>query len=125
MWLGVQALFKCLGNARLAEARLARDQDDLAVARLRARPPAQQQIDLFVAADQRGQFRSAQCLKAARDGTPTQHLPTAYWLGVRVQCPEITAIEQVADQTPGGRLDRHGVLLPRYPQLQRQIWSVS
>jgi hypothetical protein len=56
MRLGVQAFFKCRGDARLAEARLARDQYDLAVARLGARPPAQQQVDLFVAANQRGQF---------------------------------------------------------------------
>src|SRR5271157_5175696 len=127
MRLSVQAFFKCRGDARLAEARLARDQYNLAVARLGARPPAQQQVDLFVAADQRGQFRSAQCLEAARHDTLTQHLPTAYWPGVavRVECAEIVAIEQIADQTPGGRLDRHGVRLRRYLQPRRQVWGVA
>src|SRR6516225_12435561 len=127
MRLGVQAFFKCRGNARLADAGLARDQYDLAVARLGALPPAQQQVDLFVAANQRRQFRSAQCLEAARHNTLAQYLPAAYRLGVaaRVECAEIAAIEQVADQTPGGRLDRHGVRLRRYLQPHRQIWCVS
>src|SRR5215831_655820 len=84
MRLGVQAFFKCRGDARLAEARLAGDQYDLAVARLDACPPAQQQVDLFVAANQRGQFRSVQCLEATGDDTLTQHLPMAYCLGVPV-----------------------------------------
>jgi hypothetical protein len=52
MRLGVRAFFKYLGDARLADARLARDQDDLPVARLGARPPAQQQVDLVVTANQ-------------------------------------------------------------------------
>jgi hypothetical protein len=127
MRLGVQALFQCRGDARLANARLARNQYDLADARLGARPPAQQQVDLFVAANQPGQFKSAQCLEAARYNTFTQHLPTPYWLGVavRVECAEIAAIEQVADQTPGRRLDRHGVGLRRYLQPRRQVRGVA
>jgi hypothetical protein len=115
MRFALQAFFKFRGDARLAEARLTRNQDDLAVARLGARPPAQQQVNLFVAANQRGQFRSAQCLEPARHGTLTQHQPAAYRLGVgvRVQRAEVAAVEQIADQTPGGRLDRHGVRLRR------------
>ena len=115
MRFGLQAFFKFRGDARLAEAGLARNEYDLAVASLGARPPAQQQVDLFVAANQRGQFRSVQCLEAARKGALHQHLPTANWLGVavRIECAEIAAIEQVADQTPSGRLDRHGVRLRR------------
>src|ERR1700731_3573906 len=50
MRLGGQAFLKCPGDARLAAPRLACDQYDLAVARPGARPPAQQQVDLFVAA---------------------------------------------------------------------------
>jgi DNA-binding winged helix-turn-helix (wHTH) protein len=63
----------------------------------------------------------------ARHDTLTQHLPTAYRLGVaaRVECAEIAAIEQIADQTPGGRLDRHGVRLRRYLQPHRQVRGVS
>src|SRR6516162_127521 len=127
MRLGVQAFFKCRSDARLADARLARDQYDLAVARRGARPPSQQQADLFVTANQPGHLRSAQCLEAARHDTLTQHLPTPYWLGVavRVQCAEFAAIEQVADQTPGGRLDCHGVGLHRYLQPRRQVRGLA
>jgi hypothetical protein len=127
MRLGVQAFFKCRGDTRLADARLAGDQYDLAVARLGARPPAQQQVDLFVAANQRGQFRSVQCLEAAGYDTLTQHLPMAYWPGVavRVECAEIVAIEQIADQTPGDGLDRHSARLRRHLQPDRQVWSVA
>src|SRR5208282_1054063 len=125
--LGLQAFFKCRDDPRLTDAGLPGNQYDLAITGLGAGPPAQQQVDLFVAANQRGQFRSAQCLEAARHDTLTQHLPTAYWPGVavRVECAEIVAIEQIADQTPGGRLDRHGVRLRRYLQPRRQVWSVS
>jgi len=56
MRLAMQPFFQCLGGARLPEARLARHQYDLTVTRLGARPPTQQQVDLFVAANQRGQF---------------------------------------------------------------------
>ena len=127
MRLGVQAFLKCRGDARLADAGLARDQHDLAVARLGARPAAQQQVDLLVAADQRGQRRSAQCLEPARHDTLTQHLPTAHRLGVavRVDCAEIAAVEQIADQTPGGRVDRHRVRLRRYLQPRGQVGGVA
>jgi len=51
--LGVQALRQCRGDARLANTGFARDQHDLAVPGLDARPKAQQQVDFFVASDQR------------------------------------------------------------------------
>ena len=75
MRLGAEALRQCRSDARLADAGFARDQHDLAVARLGARPAAQQQVDLLVAADQRGQRRSAQRLEPARDDARTQYLP--------------------------------------------------
>ena len=73
------------------------------------------------------QLRSVQCLEAAGDDTLAQHLPTAHWFGVavRVECAEIAAIEQIADQTPGGRLDRHGARLRRHLQPHRQVWSIA
>ena len=100
MRLGVEALLQCRGDARLAEAGFARDQHDLAVARLGARPAAQQQVDLLVAADQRGQRRSAQCLEPARDGTRTQHLPGRHRRGdaLDLDGAEIAVLEEIADQ---------------------------
>jgi hypothetical protein len=41
MRLGMEALRQCRGDARLAEAGFARDQHDLAIARLGTRPAAQ------------------------------------------------------------------------------------
>ena len=83
------------------------DQHDLAVAGLGARPAAQQQVDLLVAADQRGQRRSAQCLEPARDDARTQHLPGRHRPGdaLELDGAEIAALEQVADQPPRGRGD--------------------
>src|SRR5271155_211558 len=57
MRLGVKPLRQCCGDARLAETGFAGDQHDLAVPRLGARPAAQQQVDLLVAADQPAQCR--------------------------------------------------------------------
>jgi CheY-like chemotaxis protein len=45
---------------------------------LGACPAAQQQIDLLVTSDQRGQRRAAQRLEAALDGTWAQHLPSRH-----------------------------------------------
>jgi hypothetical protein len=63
--LAVQALRQCCGDAGLADARFAGDQHDLAVAALGALPAPQQQLDLLVAADQRGQRQAAQSLETA------------------------------------------------------------
>src|SRR5882762_1411693 len=41
IWLGVEALLQCRNDARLADAGFARDQHDLAVAGLGARPAPQ------------------------------------------------------------------------------------
>src|SRR5215468_2301506 len=72
MRLLLQALLQCRSDARLADAGLAGDQHDLTVAGLGARPATQQQVDLLVAADQRAQRRSVQCLEAARNGARSQ-----------------------------------------------------
>jgi hypothetical protein len=74
MGFTMEALCQCCGDVRLAEAGFARDQHDLTVAYLDARPAAQQQIDLLVATDQPGQHRSAQCLEPALDAARSQHL---------------------------------------------------
>ena len=52
---------------------------------------------------------------------------TAHRLGCRwfVDRAEIAAVEQVADQTSGGRLDRHRVRLRRYLQPRGQVRRVA
>ena len=110
MRLAVKALRQCRGDARLADAGFAGDQHDLAVARLGARPAPQQQVDLLVAADQRGQRRSAQGLEPARDDARTQHLPGRHRRGEALDLDgaEIAVLEEIADQPAraGGDDDR-------------------
>jgi len=115
MRLGAEAFFEGCGEARLADAGFARDQHDLAVAGLGARPAPQQQVDLLVAADERRQRRPAQSLEPALDGAFPKHVPTAHRFAARsgFHCAEIAAVEQVADQTPGGPPDHHCVRLCR------------
>jgi hypothetical protein len=55
MRLGVEPLRHYRGDSRLANAGFAGDQHDLAVTGLGARPAPQQQLDLLVAPNQRGQ----------------------------------------------------------------------
>src|SRR6516162_1856968 len=53
VWLGLDALRQCLGQARLADARLAGDQHHPPCAELRLLPAPRQEVELLVAADQR------------------------------------------------------------------------
>src|SRR6516225_1931963 len=80
-----------------------------------ARATTQEQVDLVVAANQWAQSRSAQRLEPACDDTRSQHLPAADRLLAvgGFDCPELAVLEQVADQTPRRRLDRHRVGLRR------------
>src|SRR6516225_5359354 len=98
MWLGAKVLLQFRGDTRLADAGLTRDQNDLAVPGLGARPTAEQQVDLLVAADQWAQARSVQRLEAARNGARTQHLPGRHRGrdALDLDGAEIAAFEQVA-----------------------------
>jgi hypothetical protein len=113
MRLGVETLRQCRGDARLADTRFAGDQHDLAFAGRGARPAAQQQIDLLVAADQPGQRRSAQCLEPARDDTRTQRLPRRHRRGdaLDLYSAEIAVFEEIADQPACARGDDDRVRL--------------
>src|SRR6516165_1338762 len=101
MRLGVNALLQCGGDPRLAEARFPRDQYDLAVPHLGARPAPQQQLNLLVAANEPGQRRSAQGLEPAGDDTRTQDLPGRHRRGDALDFdgPEIAVLEEVAGQS--------------------------
>ena len=115
MRLAADSLFQRRGNARLADARLAGDQHDLAASRLGARPAPQQQSKLFIAANQRGQCRSPQRLEPALANIFAQYLPAAGRLGATgsFECAELPIVEQAAGQAPGGGLDRYDIGLRR------------
>jgi hypothetical protein len=61
------------------------------------------------------------------DEALSQHLPTARQLGAAVDfdCAKLVAVEQIADQAPGHRIDRHRVRLRRYLQPYRQVGGVA
>jgi hypothetical protein len=113
MRFGPEALRQCCGEPRFAEARFAGDQHDLAVARLGAGPAAQQELDLLVPANERGQRRSAQCLEPAGDAARPQYLPGLHRCddALHPDGTEIAALEQIADQPAGAGGDDHRVRL--------------
>src|SRR6516225_12161073 len=113
MRLGVKALHQCRDDARLADARLAGDQHDLAVARLGARPAAQEQIDFLVAAEQLAQRRSAQRLEPALDGARTHHLPSRHRRSdaLYLDRAEIAVLEEITDQPARPRSDNDSTRL--------------
>src|SRR5262244_1658860 len=103
MRLGMQPLRQPSDDARFANSGLARDQHDLAVPCLGARPATQQEIDFLAASDQRAERRSAQRLEPALDDALRQYLPAAHRLGVAVGFDrlEIAAVKRMADQLSG------------------------
>src|SRR6516164_9224989 len=113
MRLGVEPLLQLHSDARLANTGLARNEYDLAVAHLGARPASQEQIDLLLAADQRDQRRSAQGFEPARHGARSEHLPGPQRRGYTLDLDgsEIAGLEEVADQPPGARGDDDRVRL--------------
>ena len=66
---------QAFGDARLADAGLAGKQHDPAFAALGLVPPAQQQLHLLLAANQRGQRVRAPRLEPADAGRLAAHLP--------------------------------------------------
>ena len=108
MRLGLEALLQYRGDARFAEAGFAGDQHDLPIPCLRARPTAQQQVDLLIATDQRGQRQSAQRLETTGDDTWAQHLPGRHRAANALHLDGLK-FEQLADQPPRAFGDQHGI----------------
>src|SRR5215472_2128374 len=112
MRFGPEALFQLGGQSRLADAGLAGNQHNLALARFGARPAPLQQIDLLVAVDQPDKRWSVQCFESARNGVRVQYLPNPHWRSDSLDrySTEIAIFEEVADQTarPVANNDRTG-----------------
>src|SRR5207247_243022 len=73
MRLALELDQEALGDARLADAGLAGEQHDPTLAGLGLIPTAQQQIDLFLPADERGQRAFAPRLEPADTGRLAAH----------------------------------------------------
>ncbi len=105
MRLRAQPLADRLGEARLADAGLAADQDDLALALLGLLPQAEQQAKLVLASDQGGQAAAVQRLEAALGAADREHAPGLDRLieALEPVLAEIGVGEEAADQLVGGR----------------------
>ena len=84
-----------LSNTRLADPGLASDQHDLSITPLGLVPATQQQLGLFVPADQWRGGRP-QRLKPVLGGARAQHLPCRHVLGEALErhSPKVVILEQ-------------------------------
>src|SRR5271156_3063846 len=126
MRLGLDALRQCRGQARLADARLAGDQYHPPFAGLRLLPAPQQEVELFVAADQRCGPRT-QGLEAADDPALADHTPRRLWLGETGERlgTEILDLEQCADLSPGGVGNNQGARPGQRLQTGGEVWRLA
>ena len=99
--LTFESVQQAFGDARLADARLTREQHDPARAEPGLIPTAEQQVDLLLPADQWRQRALAPRLEAADSGRLAQHLPGFHRLRqpLRLIGIERAAIEHPPDQT--------------------------
>src|SRR5215472_3367102 len=97
-----------MGDARFADAWFARDQHHLPVAALSLLPPANEEVDLLLASNQRRHSRPRR-FEPALDRAGAQHLPRRYVLSEALECDgaEIAIFEQAANQLPGTRRNYH------------------
>src|SRR5579872_1727416 len=89
-------------DTRLADAWFGREQDDLTLAALCSLPASVQQLDLFLATDQRRQSGRMERLEPSFNGAGTDHPPCLYGLGDPFQLDhaKIGALEQRSDGSP-------------------------
>jgi hypothetical protein len=127
MRLALKPRQQAFGDARLADAWLAGKQNDPTLAELGLIPTTQQQPDLLVSADERGQRPGAARLEAAHSGHLAAHLPRFRRLLQPLEPfgSKRAAIEHPAHQPPRAGRDHdlagggHGL------QMDRQIWRLA
>ena len=123
-----QPLPKRLGKPGLADARLAREQHHLALAVAGQPPPVQQQSELVLAADERGQAGRPPGLKPARSIVPLAgHPPSPHGLRKAAQGrpAEVDEVEHAAEQAPGAVGDDDRAGLRELLQAGRQVRGLA
>ena len=107
MRLAGEPLEQGLGETRLADARLARNQHDAALAALGLLPAALQERQLLVPADER---RGGPCSASKRLSavlSPSTCQTDGLGEALKGDLAEIAIIEQAAHLPPGGSVDHH------------------
>ena len=125
--LAAQVLAQGAHQTGLADAGLAREQDHLALA-LPCPPPAvEQERELVLAANQRGEPGRVQGLEAALGGTLAQHGERAHRPGEALQAhrSEVAVGEQVAKQAARSFGDDDGAGLGQPLQPGRQVRGLA
>src|SRR5215472_3110148 len=126
MRLGLDALRQRGRQTRLANTRLAGDQHHPSFAELRLLPAPRQEVEFFVAADQRRDPRT-QCLEAADDPALADHTPSTLWLsktGERLGA-EILDLKQRADLSPGALGNNQGARPGQRLQAGDEVWGFA
>ena len=123
-----QPLPKRLGKPGLAHARLAREQHRLALAVAGQPPPVQQQSELVLAADERGQAGRPPGLKPARSIVPLAgHPPSPHGLREAAQGrpAEVDEVEHASEQAPGAVGDDDRAGFRELLQARRQVRGLA
>jgi hypothetical protein len=107
--LSGELLTQRLDNPRLADAGLARKQHHLSFAVGRAPPAREQQIQLFLATDERSEVSPVQRLEAAFRRARAHHPPGAYRLAESLDgvSAKVGQLEQPTYQSAGRLTDHH------------------
>src|SRR5215471_16206361 len=95
----VQPLLESRKQARFPDPRLARQQYNLTVSRLRPAPTPPQQFDFVLTANERRQFRRPQSPETIIDTARSQHLPDLDRSSETFEphCAKIAKFEQIAE----------------------------
>ena len=126
MRLAADSFLQCRDQTRLPDAGLARKQHQLAFALLCLPPTPKQQVQLFVAADQRGHHAGVERLEPAVDGSLFHHLPGRHWFPQTLQRDQsqISTVEEPTDLPARRGIDHHAVGTGKTLQARGNIRSL-
>ena len=125
--LSGKLLAQRLDDPRLADPGLAGKQHHLAFAVGRAPPAREQQMQLFLAPDQRDQVSAAQRLEAAGGLARAHHPPGAHLLAKTLELVDakIGELEQAADQAAGAGCDHDAARLRQLLEAGGEVWRLA
>src|ERR1700741_5182327 len=126
VWIIAQPICRGLGEARFADAGLTRYQHDRAIATFCLLPPAHQQLDLLITAEQ-WCSGYAQGLEAAIDRARAHDSPSRHWVAEAFDghAPESEIFEETTDEAAGAAVDDHRIRLGQRLKPRGQIGGLS
>src|SRR4029077_15283961 len=127
MRLGPDVLGQGGREPRLADTRLAGDQNPSSFAALRLLPTADKQLDFLVTPDEGSQASSMQRFEPAFHRTCAQYRPGVHRPGdaLEVVCPEVFQLEQVAEELSRTFGNNHRVRFRNALQARRKVGCLT